>query len=83
MVRSHDDSADVPRSDRGALMRLLDRIRAHHAVESVSVEPGEFGTSYFVYLKPGFKWSEQGCFGCETLREAWSLVKESRKEQTS
>ena len=60
-------------------MKMLDRIRQHPAVDYVSVEPESGGTCYFVYLKKGWAWSEQTSFGCETIREAWSLVRDSKK----
>jgi hypothetical protein len=60
-------------------MKLADRIRAHPAVDQLSIEPDEYGTSYFVYLNSGWEWSGQKCFGGETLREMWSLVKEASK----
>ena len=67
-------------------MKLLDRIRAHEAVQSVSdetyMEHGERVGVFFVYLKPGWEWSEQTAFGCETLPEAWSLVKETKRTAT-
>jgi hypothetical protein len=58
---------------------MIDRIRAHEAVDAVCVEPGDFGDSYFVYLKKGWEWSEQTGFGCEAITEAWRLTKEARK----
>lgn len=54
--------------------KLLQRIEAHAAVDHVSVEPD----GYFIYLKPGWAWSEQTSFGCETLTEAWKLVRQSQ-----
>lgn len=56
-------------------MKLIDRIRQHPAVEACYDE----NEGFFTYLKPGWEWSEQRCFGTETLTEAWRLVKESKK----
>jgi hypothetical protein len=60
-------------------MKLLDRIRNHPAVESVSDEREWEGGVLFVYLADGWEWSEQRSFGCETVSEAWSLTKAARK----
>lgn len=62
---------------RGVPMKFLDRIKQHPAVAEVSVEPEAGGTCYFVYLNKGWEWSEQTSFGCETITEAWNLVKEA------
>lgn len=59
--------------------KLLDRILSHPAVADVDVEPDDRGTSYFVYLKEDWAWSEQRCFGTETLTEAWKLVRQAKR----
>lgn len=56
--------------------KLLQRIDAHPAVDYLSIEPD----LYFVYLKVGWAWSGQTSFGCETLTEAWQLVKQARRD---
>lgn len=59
--------------------KLLDKIRAHPAVDVCLEEKEAGGMTYFTYLKPGWEWSEQKGFGCETLRETWALVKEAKR----
>jgi hypothetical protein len=68
---------DAAQTVRGVKVRLMERIRAHPACDWVSVEKEQAGTCYFVYLKPGWSWSEQTCFGCETMTEALSLLKQA------
>lgn len=58
-------------------MKIIDRIRALPSVGMVSVEPGDYGTCYFVYLNPGWEWSGQRCFGDESIREVYKLAKEA------
>ncbi len=54
----------------------IDMVRKHPHVATVSDERDD-GGEIFVYLKEGYEWSEQRCFG-GTILECWSLVKESK-----
>lgn len=50
----------------------VERMRADKRVESVDDIDG-----VFVNLAPGWHWSQQRAFGCETVKEAWSLIRQS------
>lgn len=54
-------------------MKEVARMRKDKRVETVSYYPGEV----FVDLAPGWHWSQQRAFGCETIKEAWALIRQS------
>lgn len=61
-------------------MKLLSKIRADKRVQEVSVEPGmgSFKASYFLYLKPGWAFDQEGeahCFGEDTLTDLTRSLK--------
>ncbi len=63
---------------------LVDRIRAHPAVDQVLDERERsrgrvVGGGWFIYLKRGWIWSEQTGFGDESLLRLWPLVKEATR----
>lgn len=61
-------------------MSTLAKLKADKRVQGVPTyrkgtkfEAGEV----FVWLAPGWHWSQQRSFGCDTLKEAWSFVREA------
>lgn len=48
-------------------------MQADRRVGRVTYNPGEV----FVELAPGWHWSQQQCFGCDTIKEAWTLIRAS------